>query len=779
MKAPVSILFIDDDSTEQAAFRLFAKAGRFRCTFEIASDVTEARRLLRDRTFDVILANHRLPDGTAFDIFETIGAHLVILMTESGEEEADLREMQPAVIDYVVKDPQRNYLRTLPGRIESALSLRRTQIELRESEGRLRDICDSTTDLIHSIAMDGSIQYVNRAWCQTLGYTEAEALKMNIFEIIHPKCRERCTAVFNRLRGGENVGTVDVVFASKAGREVNLEGRLSLRIDNGRAVSARGIFQDMTDRKRTNAKLEELTENLEKAVVERTGELMESQARFVQMAESIEEVFWMLDLNANAVIYVSPMYEKIWGRSSEALYANPLDWIEAIHPEDRGRAVTAFGLHGTQKYDLEFRIVRPDGSIRWVHDRGYLIKDADGEPYRVVGTAADITERKEMSDRLLRTQRMDSLGTLAGGVAHDLNNALAPILMGLELLRMTYPREGTLINTMESSAERGAAMVRQLLTFAKGVEYKRELLKPVQLLGEMERIIRGTFPKNIDLRISLAKNLQTVLGDYTQIHQVLLNLCVNARDAMPAGGVLTVGVENAEIDSTFASTVPDAKPGRYVKWQISDTGGGIPPFMLERIFEPFFTTKGPDKGTGLGLSTVTGIVRSHGGFMHVRSVIGQGSTFSFYLPVQDEELPQKSDRTIAPAPQFQGNNDTILVVDDEYMVQEMARAVLESMNFNVLTASDGKQALVHVANNPANLRVIITDMHMPTMDGLIFVRTLKSLNPDTAVIVASGHLNDKLTAEFEAVGVTALLHKPFTHAELVSALTLALGREPA
>ena len=341
---------------------------------------------------------------------------------------------------------------------------------------------------------------------------------------------------------------------------------------------------------------------------------------------------------------------------------------------------------------------------------------------------------------------------------------------------MQYPNETEMIDTVESSARRGADMVRQLLTFAKGVEGERLLVDPQHLLKEMAKIIEGTFPKNIQLRTAYAKKLHAILGDATQLHQVLLNLCVNARDAMPNGGTLTLEAENAEIDATYASAVPDAKPGHYVVWRVTDTGTGIPPEILERIFEPFFSTKGPDKGTGLGLSTVIGIVKSHGGFVQVYSVPGQGSTFAIYLPADTSSATD--DTTCRPKLRraFRGQGETILVVDDEANMRQAARAVLTSLNFKVLTAANGVEALVQVAEKRAELRAVITDLHMPNMDGLTFVRVLKSMLPEAGIIVASGRMEEREANEFKALGVVALLDKPFTQEKLEEALKIVFQK---
>lgn len=425
-------------------------------------------------------------------------------------------------------------------------------------------------------------------------------------------------------------------------------------------------------------------------------------------------------------------------------------------------------LGQTPRFEVECRITKPDRSEGLVLANGIPIRNEAGEIVRIGGTIKDITERKRAEGQMLRAQRLESIGTLAGGVAHDLNNALAPILMSVELLKMEYPNAGNLIDMIETSAKRGADMVRQLLTFAKGVEGARLLIQPTHLLKEMEKIIKATFPKSIQLRTVFSKDLKTIMGDSTQLHQVLLNLCVNARDAMPNGGTLTMEAENVDLDAAYASSVPEAKVGSYIVWRIMDTGTGIPMEIIDRIFEPFFSTKGPDKGTGLGLSTVVGIIRSHGGFLRVYSVHGQGSTFAVYLPAEGVESGQQEQ--VLEAEAFRGNGELVLVADDEPSLRHAARAVLSSLNFTAVTASDGTEALMLVAEKRNELRAVITDLHMPHMDGLAFVRVLKRMLPDIGIIVTSGRMDERAANEFRLLGVSSLLEKPFTQEKLVEAL---------
>ena len=427
---------------------------------------------------------------------------------------------------------------------------------------------------------------------------------------------------------------------------------------------------------------------------------------------------------------------------------------------------------------LEFPYnIAQTGCSGWVSDTNAPLRNAQGEIIGVIATVRDITERLKNEHLALRSQRLEAIGTLAGGVAHDLNNALAPIMMGVELIKMQYPEESNIIDMFEVSAKHAADMVRQLLTFAKGAEGERVCIQPSHLVREMENLIKGSFPKNLRLLVKCDPKLPTVLGDATQLHQILLNLCVNARDAMPNGGTLMLEAQRMDVDATYASSIPDAKPGNYVVLRVRDTGTGIPPEMLHRIFDPFFTTKGPDKGTGLGLSTVMGIVKGHGGFLQVHSQPGQGSTFTVYLPAD----PAGSDADLVPiaAVEFRGQGETILLVDDELPVRDVARAVLRRLNFKPLTATDGVDGLIKAAEHRTALRAIITDLRMPHMDGLAFVRAVRRMLPDIPIVVASGGMEDAVADEFKTLGVTRHLNKPFTEVQLAEALKNLLASPPS
>ena len=379
-----------------------------------------------------------------------------------------------------------------------------------------------------------------------------------------------------------------------------------------------------------------------------------------------------------------------------------------------------------------------------------------------------------MEAHLLRTQRLESLGRLAGGIAHDLNNILSPMLMAPPLLRdaLRDPAALELVDIIESSALRGAAIIRQLLTFALGAEGDRVPVQLRSLARDMLQIVTGTFPKNITARLRAAADCPLVDGDATQLHQVLMNLCVNARDAMPDGGTLTLTLETADVDAALARVTPDAKPGRYLVLRVADTGAGIPPENLERIFDPFFTTKKVGEGTGLGLSTALGIVRGHGGFVRVDSTPGRGTEFGVYLPVSAQHA--REERPPAGSPSPRGSGDWVLLVDDEDGVRRVTRQTLEEHGYRVLEARNGAEALAAYAAHREPVRAVVTDLMMPAMDGPRFIRALRERDPRVAIITVSGQIEEP--AQFDALRKTtqAFLQKPLSAAALLDALHTVL-----
>ncbi|MBE7498255.1 MAG: PAS domain-containing protein [Verrucomicrobiaceae bacterium] len=441
-----------------------------------------------------------------------------------------------------------------------------------------------------------------------------------------------------------------------------------------------------------------------------------------------------------------------------------------IHSEDRDRVLQTIheAVSSQGHFETTYRIVQPDGAEKWIWERGQAVPPEDGASRHVEGFMTDVTEKRRMESQMLRAQRLESIGTLAGGIAHDLNNILTPILMSLTILRMKLkqPREVELINSLETSANRGADMVKQILGFARGVECSRVLLRPQDVLMEIEQLLHETFPKSILISCEWEAEPWQMEGDPTQLNQVLLNLCVNARDAMPDGGELSISLRNILIDGHFASMNEDARPGRHVVFEVRDTGSGIPPELRDRIFEPFFTTKEFGKGTGLGLATTLGIVRSHHGFIELSSQIGKGSCFRVYFPAAETGKPVE--RREMPEHRH-GRGEVILIVDDEPAILVATSQALEAFGYRTITACDGTDGIAAFLKSPEVPAAVISDMMMPVMDGPTMIQALLKIHPELPVIGASG-LNHQMQAKAESLGVRLFLRKPYAADALLGAL---------
>jgi len=370
---------------------------------------------------------------------------------------------------------------------------------------------------------------------------------------------------------------------------------------------------------------------------------------------------------------------------------------------------------------------------------------------------------------------MESIGTLAGGIAHDLNNMLTPMMLSLQILKEKFKDEQShkMLSILENNSKRSADLIKQVLSFARGVEGERNPLAAKHVIAEIEKVAKETFPRNIEIQTSIQKDLFTISGDATQLHQVIMNLCVNARDAMPDGGILDITASNFFIDQNYARMHTEAKIGSYITIAVTDTGIGIPPQVLNRIFEPFFTTKEFGKGTGLGLSTALAIVKSHGGFINVYSEIGKGTTFRVYLPAIRTEMQNIEEQLEL----LIGHGELVLVADDEDSVREVTISTLENYGYNVLAASDGADAVALYAQNKDKIKVVLMDMMMPVMDGHASIRAIRKINPGVKVIVVSGLADIDKIAKIESTHANTLLPKPYTAEKLLKTIREAIGTE--
>ncbi len=893
----------------------------------------------------------------------------------------------------------------------------RAEEALRQSENLYRHLVESQTDIIIRIDLQGRVTFANIAACQTFGWKQDEFRGQLLFEFLHPddlpQVRENLTNLISSsyplTTGERRAFTVNGIrwFQWKS---------IGIKNEKGEILEIQGVGRDITEQQ---AALRD------RQIAEEA--LRQSEEKFRNFAENTDAVIWMANPDLLHPLYISPAYEKIWGRSCQDLFEQPKFWIETVYPDDRNFATQFIEeLRNNQSASAEYRIFRLDGSLRWIWNRGFSVCDRQGkinyyggiaqditerklaeeslqesearlnlaletahmgiwdrdlksntviwsanmgllyglpsgspcppfedylnlihpedrksvvasitrvieegagtieyrvvwpdgsvhwlnstsqvyyneigEPIRTIGTSrditdvynelhlrklneqkiseqaalldiatdailvrdiqfqilfwnkgaeriygwlspevigkdsqeilfqpetklqlevplksvietgswqgelnkitksgkkivvesrwtlmqdangqpksilcvdTDITEKKQLQEQFFRTQRLESVGTLAGGIAHDLNNILTPILAAAQLLQNKFFQDDEhceqLMTLVESNAKRGATLVKQVLSFARGFKGERTIIQIQYLISEIIQIAKQTFPKCIEFSTTMTEDIWAVTGDTTQLHQVLMNLIVNARDALPDGGNIEISAKNKFLDEAYTKMNLDAKVGNYIVITVADNGIGIPSEILDKIFEPFFTTKEVNRGTGLGLSTALGIIKSHGGFMKVSSRVGKGSKFKVFLPA----VEATQTLNVENSEPHSGEGELILVVDDEPQIRDIAKIILENHNYKMLAASTGIEAVALYAQYKHQIKAVLMDLMMPEMDGITAIRTLQKMNKQVQIIACSGLNSMEVFTEASAINVQAVLSKPYTATELLKIL---------
>ncbi len=661
----------------------------------------------------------------------------------------------PAEVDASVIRDRYGHPRALLAVVKDITERKKVLAALVESENRYRSLIETSADAVVLSDLEGVILFCNQRTADLLAYDNTRSLIGKvIFEFVDPADHKHVREMGTRTKIEGQVRNFEYTLIRREGIRLQVEVSSSLikdRDGNPRAFTS--FLRDITERRRNEEKI------LEQAA--------------------------LLDVDPAAIL-VRDLDDRItfWNRGAERLYG----WTQAevLHASFT-KFLPALKLDEFMKYKKELlktgswrgeiTRIRKDGDPIIVDSQWTLVRDPEGRPKSVYAVEVDMTEKLKLQSQVLRAQRMESIGTLAGGIAHDLNNVLGPILLSLQVLRkkLTDEKDLKMVEMVEASAKRGAAMIKQVLTFARGIEGERIPLSLHHLVRELQDIASQTFPKSIGFRTQITKDLWTVTGDTTQLHQVLLNLCVNARDAMPQGGVLTVSASNVMLDQSYAKMHSEARPGPYVTISVSDTGIGIPPGLLDRIFEPFFTTKETGKGTGLGLSTTLGIVKSHGGFMNVYSEVNRGTKFMVYLPAQQQQEQVSSEMESADVPR--GNGQTILVADDESTILEITKVALEAHGYSVLTAADGTEAISQAASHPGTIALVVCDMSMPYMDGPTTIRALHKMDPALKFVAVSGLIDNPHVNELTTFPFVVPLQKPFTAEKLLRIVHSLLKKE--
>jgi PAS domain S-box-containing protein len=515
---------------------------------------------------------------------------------------------------------------------------------------------------------------------------------------------------------------------------------------------------------------------------EQTEALQASEEKFRQLAENISEVLWITSADLSSVLYISPSYEKVWGCTCQSLRERPISFAEAIHEADRPGMMAALEeLRRGHAFDLEFRVVRPDGQIRWVHSRGSAIRDDAGIIYRLGGIAEDITRRKETERQLRQAQKMESIGKLAGGVAHDFNNLLMIIGANLELLLTTdkdlKPQSKEHLAHIAHAADRATTLNRQLLSFSRSEAAQTQVLNLNDLIANFTKLLRRILGEDIRVLNEFAPALPPIKADPGMMEQILMNLAVNARDAMPAGGQLIIGTQLQDLDAARAELDSRMRPGRFACLSVRDTGTGIAPENLSRIFEPFFTTKAAGHGTGLGLATVFGIAEQHKGWVDVSSQVGVGTTFTVFLPVTQEEFAAPD---AAARKKVLGGGEKILVVEDDKSVRKVVSEILRRQGYVVMEADSGLSARQIWANEAQNLDLLLTDVVMPGgLTGLELVEELRQQKPELKVVLTSGYSSQLVSSEVALSKNLSFLTKPYSSQTLAETVRKSLDGQGA
>ena len=641
-----------------------------------------------------------------------------------------------------------------PARLVAAQDIterRQAEDALRKSEARLATVFRLTqVGLIMVRLSDRKILDANDTFLEQVGWTRDDVIGRTTLDLgLYPQ-PEDVIRLYQELRSTGKLRPREALIRRKSGEVGHfLLTGAAAQIDG--EACAIGAWHDITELRRADAAR------------------LESEQRFRRMAEGMRDVFWQTDPAKNRILYVSPAYEQIWGRSCQSLLDSPRQWLDAIHAEDRDRVLhAALTRQASGSYEEEYRIVRPDGVVRWIRDRASPLTDASGKIVSIAGMAEDITERRELEDQLRQAQKLEAIGSLAGGVAHDFNNLLSVILTYSELIGSGLAPDSPLLADLEQingAGRRAADLTRQLLAFSRRQVLKPRVIDLNQIVGGMEKMLRRLLGEDVELTVLVPAAVAAVNVDPGQMEQVIMNLAVNARDAMPEGGKLTIEIARVDLDQAYASSHPNATAGPHVMLAVSDTGIGMDAATRARAFEPFFTTKEPGKGTGLGLSTVFGIVRQSAGTVWLYSEPGKGTTFKVYLPATGQPLDSTAKRP--PDLSLLRGKETILLVEDEEGVRKVAHSILQRNGYRVIDAASGDDALL-LWDQHADIDLLLTDVVMPRMRGGQLAERLQAMRPGLKVLYMSGYTDNAVVLHGVLHSDVAFVQKPITPAVLLT-----------
>jgi PAS domain S-box-containing protein len=534
-------------------------------------------------------------------------------------------------------------------------------------------------------------------------------------------------------------------------------------LDRGRAVTRDELAGSWVD----------LTAPLEAPLLSTLRRRRDGEERFRQIAEHIDDVFWIGSPDGPERTYVSPAYRVMWGRDPRRLRRDPAAWLDAVHPDDRDRVEDVVRRRAARGYEIQYRILRPDDTLRWIWDRAFPVLDGDGGVARVVGVAEDVTQRRKLEAQLRAAHRMEAVGRLAGGIAHDFNNLLTVIRGQSDLLLMDLPEGDPLAEEVEvvrDAADRAATLTRQLLAFSREQVLRPRVVDLVDVVRTMEQLLRRVLGEHIHIQTDFEDDLPPLRVDPAQLEQVIVNLAVNARDAMPDGGELSITARRERITPAVAGGRTELPVGtEVVRLDVRDDGHGMDEAVRARIFEPFFTTKRASGGTGLGLAMAYGIVKQSGGTIHVDSAPGRGTVFELRFPPAWGEVPEETDDA-PPPPRSDPDSGTILVVEDDPAVRRVAGRTLRREGWDVSVAADAEQGLEILSDSGERIAVLLTDLVLPGMHGRDLIDEVRRDHPGVRCIAMSGYAEGSPERRVDLPPDVVFLPKPFTMEGLQRAL---------
>ena len=645
------------------------------------------------------------------------------------------------------------------GSMHDITERKRAEEALRESEERFRSLYENSTVGLYRTTPDGKIILANPTLIKMLGYSSFEELASRNLE------QEGFEPSFKRKNfieqieiNGEVIG-LEVAWARKDGSIVYVrESARVIRDPHGKTLYYDGSVEDVTQRK-----LAELTGKQTEKILANEQFLMKT------LLDNVPDQIYFKDMESRFIRINKSLAER-FGLSDPGQAAGKTDFDFFTEEHARQAFEDEQKIIHTQQPTVAFeeKETWPDGHETWILTNKLPLRDKTEKIIGTFGISRDITQQKKLQSQLLQTQKVQSIGTLAGGIAHDFNNILGIILAFVSILERSEGDKEKIsksVNAITQAVGRGAALVRQILTFARqtGVTVK-PLLIPT-LIREIVTMLKETFPELIEFSVTIENNIPSINADQSQLHQVLLNLCVNARDAMPKGGIIGIEVKTVA-SQTLIQQFPEARGDRYVSIGVSDTGIGMDEATKSRIFDPFFTTKEQGKGTGLGLSVVYGVIQDHHGFISVESKVGQGTTFHLYIPVPQEEKKTQEMKNIKVG-ELQRGSETILLVEDEELLREVVQSALESNGYKVLLATNGREAVEIYKKQYKDIAVVLSDMGLPKLGGIDVYTILKEINPNIKIIFASGFISLESRSELLKEGVKGFIQKPYTMSEML------------